>query len=58
MARAALKWSIEKLAKASRVDRGTISNFETGKFAADPQTLIAIQKALERAGIIFERIGS
>jgi transcriptional regulator with XRE-family HTH domain len=50
MARAALNWSLEQLAKASQVHRNTLSNFETGKYAGDPAKLAAIQRTLESAG--------
>jgi transcriptional regulator with XRE-family HTH domain len=53
MARAALNWSLEQLAQASKVHRNTISNFETGKFAGDPAKLAAIKRTLEAAGVIF-----
>ena len=53
MARAALNWSLERLAQASEVHRNTISNFETGKYAGDPEKLTAIRRALESAGVIF-----
>jgi transcriptional regulator with XRE-family HTH domain len=53
MARAALNWSLEDLAKAAGVHRNTISNFETEKFAGDPEKLAAIQAALESAGVEF-----
>jgi transcriptional regulator with XRE-family HTH domain len=54
MGRASLNWSLDRLAEASRVHRNTISNFETGKFAGDPETLAAIEHALVSAGVIFE----
>jgi transcriptional regulator with XRE-family HTH domain len=53
MARAALNWSLQQLAEAAAVHRNTISNFETGKYAGDPQTIAAIRAALEAAGIEF-----
>ena len=53
MARAALNWSLQQLAEAARVHRNTISNFETGKYAGDPQTVDAIRAALEAAGVEF-----
>ena len=57
MARAALNWSLEALAKAAGVHRNTISNFETEKYAGDPEKLAAIQRALEAAGIEFTNGG-
>lgn len=53
MARAALNWSLQELAKAAAVHRNTISNIETGKYAGDPQTIAAIRTALEAAGVEF-----
>jgi transcriptional regulator with XRE-family HTH domain len=53
MARAALNWSLQQLAEAAGVHRNTISNFEIGKYAGDPQTLTAIESALEAAGVEF-----
>ncbi|WP_238243327.1 helix-turn-helix domain-containing protein [Methylobacterium iners] len=53
MARAALNWSLAELAQAAGVHRNTISNFETGRFAGDPEKLAAVQHALEAAGVIF-----
>jgi transcriptional regulator with XRE-family HTH domain len=53
MARAALNWSLADLAEAAGVHRNTISNFETEKFAGDPEKLTAIRAALESAGVEF-----
>jgi transcriptional regulator with XRE-family HTH domain len=53
MARAALNWSLSDLAKAAGVHRNTVSNFETGKFAGDPEKLAAMRRALESAGVEF-----
>ncbi len=53
MARAALNWSLEDLAKAAGVHRNTISNFETGKYAGDPEKLKQVRLALEKAGVEF-----
>lgn len=53
MARAALKWSLEDLARAAEVHRNTINNFENERYAGTPEVLNAIQRALEDAGIIF-----
>jgi transcriptional regulator with XRE-family HTH domain len=52
-ARAALNWSLERLAEASGVHRNTISNFETRKFIGEPETLAAVKRALKDAGIIL-----
>ena len=53
MARALLNWSLDQLAFAASVHRNTISNFETGKYAGDPEKLAAMQRALESSGVIF-----
>ena len=53
MARAALDWSRENLAKAAGVHRNTVANFETEAYAGDPETLVKMQRALEKAGIEF-----
>ncbi|WP_253203601.1 helix-turn-helix domain-containing protein [Methylosinus sp. KRF6] len=52
-ARAALNWSLERLAEASGVHRNTISNFETRKYDGEPEKLAAVKRALESAGVIF-----
>ena len=52
-ARAALNWSLERLADASGVHRNTLSNFETRKYVGDPDKLAAVRHALEEAGVIF-----
>lgn len=53
MARASLNWSLDRLSSASGVHRNTISNFETAKYRGDPDTLAAIKRTLEAAGVIF-----
>lgn len=53
MARAALGWSLQTLADKAGVHRNTISNFETGKFGGDEESLRRIRVALERGGILF-----
>jgi transcriptional regulator with XRE-family HTH domain len=53
MARALLNWSLEDLAAATGIHRNTISNFEIGKYAGDPEKLAAIRRALESCGVIF-----
>lgn len=50
MARAALNWSIDDLAKAASVGRATIARFETGT-AARPETVRALCGAIEQAGV-------
>jgi transcriptional regulator with XRE-family HTH domain len=50
MARAALRWSIDDLASASKVGRNTIVRFEAGTQARDG-TIAALRTAIENAGI-------
>lgn len=52
MARAALDWSVRKLAEAADVDPNTVSRFENGTDARR-STLIKLQETLEAAGVIF-----
>ena len=52
-ARAALNWSLERLAAESGVHRNTLSNFETSKFAGEAEKIAAARKALKSAGAIF-----
>jgi transcriptional regulator with XRE-family HTH domain len=52
-ARAALNWSLERMAEASGVHRNTISNFETRRYNGEPEKLAAVKRALESAGVIF-----
>lgn len=53
MARAALRWSLQDLAKAAGVHRNTINNFETGRYAGTDEAISAIRSALEDAGVDF-----
>ena len=53
MARAALGWSLQTLADAAGVHRNTVSNFETGKYGGDQDSLRKMQAALEAGGILF-----
>jgi transcriptional regulator with XRE-family HTH domain len=52
-ARGLVNWTVRDLAERSGVHRNTITNIETGKSGGDPDTLAAIRKALEKAGVIF-----
>jgi transcriptional regulator with XRE-family HTH domain len=52
MARAALNWSVRKLAEVAKVDPNTVSRFENGTDARG-STLVKLQSALETAGVIF-----
>jgi transcriptional regulator with XRE-family HTH domain len=52
MARAALGWGVRELGMKAGISANTVSRFETGG-SAMVETLIQIQAALEKAGIIF-----
>jgi transcriptional regulator with XRE-family HTH domain len=52
-ARALLGLQQAELAVAARVARKTLADFEGGKSAPQPRTLIAIRTALETAGVEF-----
>ncbi|MGY3695394.1 transcriptional regulator with XRE-family HTH domain [Bradyrhizobium sp. USDA 3240] len=53
MGRALLKWSLDDLASAAGIHRNTLSNFETRKFQGDPNTRLAVRRALESAGVLL-----
>ena len=52
IARTALGWSMERLARSAKVSSNTVSRFEGGG-AVRPILVQAIQDTLERAGIVF-----
>jgi transcriptional regulator with XRE-family HTH domain len=52
-ARALIGWKQTDLAKASRVSEISIKNIERGVTDPRYKTLEAIQKAFERAGVVF-----
>jgi hypothetical protein len=52
LARDALGWTVTDLARAAGVSVGAVQRFESGTVSR-PETLEAIQRALEMAGIIF-----
>ena len=52
MARAALGWGVRELGMKAGISANTVSRFETGG-GAIVETLIQIQTALEKAGIVF-----
>ncbi|MGO8843501.1 MAG: helix-turn-helix transcriptional regulator [Methyloceanibacter sp.] len=52
-ARGLLDWTVRDLSERARVPRNTVSNIETGAYAGAPQTLEAIRRALEYAGVEF-----
>jgi transcriptional regulator with XRE-family HTH domain len=52
-ARWLLNWSVRELGKKAGVHWNTVSAIELGKSGGRPETLKAIQKALEKAGVQF-----
>jgi hypothetical protein len=52
LARAALGWSVYRLARAAGVSSHTVVCFERG-VSAKPSTVKKIQRTLEEAGVIF-----
>ena len=52
-ARGLLGWNQDSLAKVARVGLNTLRNFEAGRSAPMTNNLVAIQVALEAAGISF-----
>jgi DNA-binding XRE family transcriptional regulator len=52
-ARALLFWSQNDLAKASKVSRQTIADFELGKRESYDRTLADVVKAMEEEGVLF-----
>jgi transcriptional regulator with XRE-family HTH domain len=53
MARGALNWTVDTLAREANVGEATVRRFEQGRAVPIPATLAAIQRALEAAGVIF-----
>lgn len=53
MARAALGWTVDDLARRARVGEATIRRFETQRGTTIPAVSAAIRTALEAAGIEF-----
>lgn len=52
MARAALRWGVRDLGTEAGVAANTVNRFEQGRNAT-PETLAAIRKAFEAAGLVF-----
>jgi transcriptional regulator with XRE-family HTH domain len=52
MARTALGWCLEDLARAAEVSRPTVRRFECGE-ALKAETVEMIQRALEKSDVIF-----
>ena len=53
MARAALNWTVRKLAEETGLHRNTISNIEVGRYQGEDQSLEVIEATLRKAGIDF-----
>ena len=53
MARTALGWSVDDLAKNARVGRATVSRFEAERVTPNISTLTVIRQAFEAAGVEF-----
>lgn len=53
MARAALGWTANELAKRAEVGVSTVNRFETDQGAPIPATIAAIRTALDSAGVEF-----
>jgi transcriptional regulator with XRE-family HTH domain len=56
-ARGLLGWTQKQLADAAGVSLATIQFFETNKREPIPNNLIAIRRALEDTGIVFQKDG-
>jgi transcriptional regulator with XRE-family HTH domain len=52
-ARGLLNWTVQELAEKVGVHRNIISNIEAGRYADDAETLAAIRRVLEGAGVEF-----
>jgi transcriptional regulator with XRE-family HTH domain len=52
-ARGFLNWSVRDLGKKARVHFNTVHAIERGKSNGRPETLAAIRKTLEKAGVRF-----
>jgi ribosome-binding protein aMBF1 (putative translation factor) len=48
-----LNWSVRDLGKKAKVHFNTVHAIERGKSHGKPETLAAIRKALEKAGVQF-----
>lgn len=53
MARAAVNWTVRKLAAEAKIGVTTVVRFETEKAAPNVSTLTLIRQAFERAGVEF-----
>lgn len=52
-ARGLLNWTQNELAERAGISAVTIRNYENGRTAPNPATLIVLQQTFERAGVEF-----
>lgn len=52
-ARGLLNWTVQELAEKAGVERTTVFQIEAGKYAGGVETLMAIRRVFEDAGIEF-----
>jgi transcriptional regulator with XRE-family HTH domain len=52
-ARGLLNWTVQELAEKAGLDRNTVAQIESGRYASDAETMAAIRRVLEAAGIEF-----
>jgi transcriptional regulator with XRE-family HTH domain len=52
-ARGLLNWTVQELAEKAGLDRNTVAQMESGRYASDAETMAAIRRVLEAAGIEF-----
>jgi transcriptional regulator with XRE-family HTH domain len=52
-----LNWTVRDVAEKAGVHRNTVSNAEAQRYAGASGTLNPIQRAIEKAGVDFTKIG-
>ncbi len=57
MARAAVKWSAQDLARQASIGYATVARFESGQ-TVQPDSVDAMRSALERGGVEFIAAGA
>jgi predicted nucleic acid-binding Zn ribbon protein len=48
-----LAWTVRYLATTAGIHHNTVNSFETERYAGRPETIAAMRKALEKAGVEF-----